>query len=96
MLFLKLGIQEEVQIWGGMKTVINSGLGMLSLECLWEMFSRQLATQVRSWKCNKESWQVVDCGNGRDAPRKSIEYEEKRAKLTTLGNTNMKEAGKES
>lgn len=49
--------------WGGMKPAINSRLGMLSLEGLWEMFTGQLATWVRSWKGNYESWQVVD---GRD------------------------------
>lgn len=36
--------------------------GYTELGCPQEMFSKQLATQVRSWKCNCESWQLIDGG----------------------------------
>ena len=35
-------------------------------------------------------------GVDKTPPRKSVEYEDRRAKLTTLGNTNMKGTGKKS
>lgn len=55
-LFPQLGIQEEHIFVDSRRMVMNSGLNMLHLECLWEMLSKQLAPQVWSWKWKCEHW----------------------------------------